>query len=93
MGYEIAIQNGGDEYEVDYCQDYRKLSHNIFLSDEDYIMLRHPSMKSQVSWFRMIYGNDGFDVICDYTANDVCETIYKAVESLIDKYERLSVGR
>ncbi len=39
----------------------------------------------QIGWVRFIYGNDGWDVISDYTTN--LEPVMKLVQPLIDRLE------
>ena len=40
-------------------------------------------------WFNLVYGNSGWDVISDYSANQVTEMIMAAgVDEIIDKVER-----
>ena len=89
-GYEVAIDNGGNcdmEYEVGFTQDAKALYHGIFQTDEDMLYVRKPGQINPSGWLRFIYGNDGYDVLNDYTVN--LEPLYAAVSPLIDKYESM----
>lgn len=65
-GFEIAIHNdGGDQLEIPYTRNRAVLRKHIMLTDEDYLVARRDDTVS--GWIRLVYGNDGWDVICDYT--------------------------
>ena len=70
-GYFLNIYNG------DNCHGFnqlRKNSNNVSEimkvmqeTDEDYIMVYHGV--SNIGWVKLVYGNDGWDVVNDYTTN------------------------
>ena len=39
-----------------------------------------------LGWVWFVYGNDGYDVISDYTANEKIEALMVNVNKLADKY-------
>ena len=90
QGYEVAIDNGDNcdmQYEVGFTQDASALYHGIFKTDEDRLYVRRKGEVEPFGWLYFIYGNDGWDVLNDYTVN--LEPLYAAVSPLIDKYESM----
>ena len=60
----------------------------MMAGDEDWIKVFKPSDKKKdlpFGWVRMVYGNDGWDVISDYTTN--LEPQLKAVNEFAEKLE------
>lgn len=77
-GYILAIDNGcdyGEEVIVKASDGISKAMTEVMLSDEDRVYLIKPeNFKSQKTWKHsgwvyFVYGNDGWDVISDYTIN------------------------
>lgn len=44
-------------------------------------------VKSVKAMFYMVYGNDGFDCICDHSVNDVADQIMTVINPICDKWE------
>lgn len=65
--FELALNNGGDDFEVDYTRDRQQLLNSIMLTDDEYLHVRRNEVF--FGWVRFIYGNDGWDVIADNTSN------------------------
>lgn len=65
QGFEIAINNGGDELELLYTNDRKQLLAHIMLTDDEYLQVRSDK-GAKMGWVRAVYGNDGWDVINDY---------------------------
>lgn len=65
--FELAINNGGDEFEVDYTRNRSELLKHIMLTDDEYLHVRRNYVP--FGWVRLIYGNDGWDVVADNTSN------------------------
>lgn len=79
----IAIDNGGEVFEVDYTSDRAKLLANLGQTDEEHLYVKRVfSLDKDAGWVRFVYGNDGWDVISDYTTN--LETILAPVNAYAD---------
>lgn len=87
-GYLLTVNNGGEDNEIERSSDLEAVSKACQLADEDYLCLYRASDFSS-GWVRFVYGNGGFDVICDYTTN--LESIVDGANQLASKLEeRLS---
>lgn len=68
VGYTININNGGDENELPKpTTDKELVLKTMFATDEEHLLLYKG--KKKVGWVYFVYGNDGWDVISDYTTN------------------------
>ncbi len=80
-GYIIQV-NDGEEI----CQTPTRDPGTIFVAmrstDEDYLITNKSGKKT--GWVHFIYGNDGHDVINDYTVN--LEHIMAPISGMIDRY-------
>lgn len=63
--YEITV-NDGEEDVLKRSTDPSKIASAMMSTDEDWL---HVSKEGSRGWVRFIYGNDGPDVINDYTVN------------------------
>jgi hypothetical protein len=76
-GFAISIDNGGDEYELAHSTDKDTILKSMFLADEDRLFVEPLETKKGTrrgnspwfGWLYLVYGNDGWDVISDYTVN------------------------
>lgn len=73
-GYTLNVYNGGDENELSNpTRDKAALLGALMNTDDDYLMVyTNPEPETEykdVGWVRFVYGNDGWDVISDYTTN------------------------
>lgn len=80
-GYELSVDDGDDQHP--WTTDRKAVIDNIMETDEDRLYLRkdgHPA------WVLLVYGNSGWDVICDYNTSleALLEPINKLAESLED---------
>ena len=80
-GYELAVDDGGHEPLL-WTTDRRTLIDNIMETDEDYLRFRKDGKIA--GWVFLVYGNEGWDVICDNTVNleEFLAPITKLAESL-----------
>ena len=75
QGHLISVNNGGDENELDHSRDLDAIMDALFASDEDYLYIYEPERVGNLSegnhdnWVRLVYGNEGWDVVCDYTVD------------------------
>ncbi len=66
-GYEVSVNNGGDKHEISRSTDAEVILAAMFAADEDLLFMRKDG--KEVGWVRFVYGNDGWDVIADYTCS------------------------
>jgi len=67
-GFQITVDDGGDEPSVRRSTDEATIMAAVMLTDEDFLHFSKPGEPLQ-GWVRLIYGNDGWDVVNDYTTN------------------------
>lgn len=73
-GFTLNVFNGGDENELPDPTDKRPaLLAVLGATDDEYLMVfSKPEPETEYlnrGWVRFVYGNDGWDVISDYTTN------------------------
>ncbi|EJD3148827.1 hypothetical protein M1V18_004400 [Salmonella enterica] len=84
-GYKVAVFDG-EEIALQKTTDVPAIVGAMFSTDEDYLFVYLAEGDESIGFVRFIYGNDGWDVINDYTTN--LEDSLKAVNELADKLER-----
>ena len=71
-GFELAVDDGGDEPHP-RTANKTALYDALMNTDEDRLYVYHkdspPGIDFPMGWVYFVYGNDGWDVICDYTTN------------------------
>ena len=81
-GFELNLENGGDDYELpDFTRDHKVFLDALFAADEDRIFARRPGKLGR-GWVYCVYGNDGWDVISDYTTS--LETVLAPINAWTD---------
>lgn len=89
QGYEVSAYYdlGCSEEAVSKTTDTAKLMSELFATDEQAIVLHKPNQTAPtIGWVQFVYGNDGYDVIHDHSANENTETVLQAALALADKY-------
>ena len=66
-GFTLSVDNGGDDYEIDRSIDAKAVIAELGHTDEDRLMARTNDVIK--GWVHFVYGNDGYDVICDMTVS------------------------
>lgn len=67
-GFAISVDYGDDdEYEVSQSTDKAEILKALWACDEEILHYRGKDPLS--GWIRLIYGEDGYDVMQDYTVN------------------------
>src|SRR5262252_875557 len=66
-GFAITVSNGGDEDEIVKSTDASAIKAVMFATDDERLHTYKDGKPFGWVWF--VYGNDGWDVICDYTVN------------------------
>lgn len=88
-GYYLNVNNGGEDNELAMPTNQPKVIYkHMNLSDEDFLLVYIPKADgtfSSLGWVRFVYGNDGWDVVCDYTVN--LEPIMQNADKLSEKYQ------
>jgi len=64
-GYEISI----DETQEHASANRAEILGNLFQMDEDRIYVHRAGEAKPFAWVFLVYGNDGWDAISDYTTN------------------------
>lgn len=85
QGWSLSV-NDGEETTVDRSVDAAEIFAAMFSTDEDYLLVHRDNSPQQFGWVRFIYGNDGPDVINDYTTNldEVLAPVNAMAEKLSD---------
>lgn len=82
-GYALNIDNGGEGVELPTPSiKVKEVLGAMFAADDDRLMFYKGG--KYVGWVLFIYGNDGYDVVSDYTVN--LESVMKGASALADKY-------
>ena len=79
-GYNISV-NDGEDWTVVQSRSEDIIMPALGTTEIDYIKVRDPLDDKVMGTFMMVYGNDpeGEEVVADYTANRVCENIWREV--------------
>lgn len=78
--------HGNGDWTVENSTDKAAIIQAMFTTDGD-LLEAHDAEGTWLGWFQFIYGNDGYDVISDYTANEFCEAIMEEIQPVIDRAE------
>jgi len=81
-GFTLSVVNGGDDYEIENCGDAVKILETMFLTDDERLYFVRDG--KNVGWVYFVYGEEGWDVICDYTVN--LEEHLKRASELSEEY-------
>lgn len=89
LNFRLGL-NDGEEIVIKSSRNVKDIMKAAFTTDEDYILVyldaRSETEKKRMGWVRFVYGNDGWDVICDYTT--WLEPHIKGTEALAREIER-----
>jgi len=87
LGYVFSVYDGGEQHPV--TSNIEEAMEQIFAVDEAHLHVFSPKLQEEIGtsnkcsgWIWFVMGNDGWDVICDYTVG--LEEILKPVEKYID---------
>lgn len=81
-GFRISVHDG-EEVTLSKSRVRKDIVKAMFTTDEDSLFLYKPDGGARYGWIHFIYGNDGHDVICDYSCN--LEELVEPVIALADK--------
>ncbi len=83
-GYEIGVDNGGDEEEY-RGKNKEEILKNMFATDSEYLYMYRASHHTSASGYvLLVYGNDGWDVMSDWTTS--LDPVLAEAQELSDKY-------
>lgn len=80
-GYEMRVHSG-DEFETKRAETESGLMRALFNLDDAWLLVHHKGQRKAFGWVRFVFGNDGWDVVSDYTTN------LEAVMDTITQYSR-----
>ena len=89
QSYTIRIDNGGEEDEMIICRTPDDAKANIMQTDEEYLHFFKWDFDESKwvghGWVWCVYGNDGWDVIADYSAEGpVAKIVDPIVDAIVD---------
>ena len=85
-GLEVNINNGGDGFELQNPTNKSKvILQEMFATDEEHLVLYKDG--KFLGWVFFVYGNSGWDVICDYSSSWTLEELMKNANELANKWE------
>lgn len=91
-GYVMTVYDEDEGEEGDYITTAAQAWEEADQYDEARIYFyRKPEGEEvgpwvQVGWMFLVFGNDGYDVISDYSANQATEDLLKKANDLADQY-------
>ena len=68
-GFKLNIDVDGDYTLLIPTNDVEKLVGAMFQTDEERLYVFREGQKNPFGWVFFVYGNDGWDVIADFTVN------------------------
>ncbi len=80
MGFTIDV-NDGEEITVKASADRKAILSAMMTTDEDYLILHRGK---EHGWVRFVYGNDGWDVVNDYSTN--IDHVMAGANAMADKW-------
>jgi hypothetical protein len=88
-GYLLGVDDG-EEISIHHSRNYDAITAKLFTTDQDYIYVYvagddRKDLRPQY-WVRCTYGNDGIDVLSDYSTH--LEPQIKTATEIADKLER-----
>ena len=82
-GYSVTV-NDGEEDTLHGSRSLQDILGAMFTTDMDRLFLHVKNRDTWCGWVLFVYGNEGWDVISDYTCN--LERIMGPVNKLSDQY-------
>jgi hypothetical protein len=80
-GYMVSVDNGDSE--THRMSDVSSILKEMFLTDDEHLYLSKDGKGA--GWVHLVYGNDGWDVISDYTTN--LESLMGPANKIANYYE------
>lgn len=86
LGFGVAVWNGGDLPELETNHDRDQILEAMFAADEETLEL-HNADGSYYGFVRLVYGNEGWDVITDNSAHLDTSGFFLPLEPMLDALE------
>lgn len=86
QGYSVSVWNGGEEPEIEKSRDLKAILDSTCLCDEE-ILSFYGNDGMAYGHIRLIYGNDGWDVVADYSDNAHTEQVLAEAQEYAEKME------
>ena len=82
LGYQVSqvSVNDGEGWVLKRSTDSKAIMAALFSTDEDYIRIRKEGEEGSVGTFALIYGNDGWDVIADWSYSEETESVMQQIQ-------------
>lgn len=77
-GYLLTVECDG-YVDLKLSDDKKKVMDALFAVDEAHLFVGDKDSGKHIGWVFLVFGNDGYDVICDHTTK---EPVYGIIESL-----------
>ena len=72
-GFLLSVDNGGDDYEINRSSDGEAVFAKLMKKPEErLIAIKDDNL---FGWVHFVYGNSGYDVICDMTVSLASYTV------------------
>lgn len=84
-GYSVSVHDG-EETTVEKSTDFDTITKATMTTDEDTLII-HDKSGERIGMVYLVYGNDGWDVIADYTLNDQINDILIPAEQFANNAE------
>ena len=85
-GWTVSVHDG-EEYTLEKADDEESILDEMFSTDEDALHFFDPTRRNRsMGWIQLIYGNEGHDVVHDYSGN--LDAFMKPIEAEANRIER-----
>lgn len=84
-GWTVSV-NDGEEWTIKRSKDMKAIMKAVMTTDEDIIRFRDGTGE-RVGDVYLVYGNDGWDVISDYSSNPVMEAFQDEMTKFTSQFE------
>jgi hypothetical protein len=89
-GYLVSVFDG-EEWAIRFCSNKDAIMKEMFATDEEslsfYSAEKVEGKRRCMGVVYLVYGNDGYDVICDHSDNPVTNELVKPATELADEIE------
>lgn len=85
LNYTISVYDG-EEYCLKHSTSYAAVMNSIQSTDSDMLKIRSND-KTIIGNIFLVYGNDGYDVICDHSDNELTNELLQGANTLAESIE------
>jgi len=93
---ELAIAKGwvvsvydSEEWTLESSKDIEAIMNAVMTTDEDLLRFYDKENTKRIGTVYLVYGNSGWDVICDYTVSDMMEQFMEEVSKFSEAFENV----